>query len=177
MHPELDAARAGIAAVGRVAMGALRGISPFLQSDIAEQPGEQRPMDGAVAFGLFRAGRRHRPPQLLERLGELRLDVAPLAHARVGKEILAADPPQAAFSLQLPKLQEAQKIRSLVGKPGVALVGRGGALERALARVPDRERGGDDAHLGEAAFHARRHQHARHARIEGKPRQLAPYAG
>ena len=71
MHPELDAARAGVVAVGLVA-----------HADVAEQAGKQRAVDGAVAFGLLRVDRSKLPVELLEGLLQLDVDVAPFAHAR-----------------------------------------------------------------------------------------------
>src|SRR5258708_29017883 len=78
MHPELDAARAGITA--------LRFITVAY---IAQQARQQRAVDRAVALGAIRAHRRLLPAELVQRARELLRHVAPLPHARDGEEILA----------------------------------------------------------------------------------------
>src|SRR6185503_17513719 len=67
MHPELDAARPGIGALF------------VAHADVAEQPGQQRTVDGEIATGLLRP---HRGLFPFERLLELLVNVAPFAHAR-----------------------------------------------------------------------------------------------
>src|SRR5258706_12210104 len=112
-----------------------------------------------MAFGLLGIRRGGFPAEFLERRLELARHVAPFPHAGNREEILATGLfPLAAE--QLPELQQRQEIRALVGEPLVPLVGRGGALERALTRILHRERGGDDARRGEAALVACRDQHA-----------------
>src|SRR5258708_2144146 len=78
MHPELDAARAGITA--------LRFITVAY---IAQQARQQRAVDRAVALGAIRVHRRLLPAELMQRARELLRHVAPLPHARDGEEILA----------------------------------------------------------------------------------------
>src|SRR6185436_18870742 len=103
-------------------------------ADVAEQAGAQRAVDRAVF-----ARRRRRPVQLLERLAELRLDVAPLAHARHREEVLAAR--LLPFPVeQLPEIEEREEIGALVVELRLALVGRAGLVGRPLARVLHRER-------------------------------------
>src|SRR6185369_3998960 len=119
------------------------------QSHVAQQPGEQRAVDRAIAIGFFRLYRGFRP---IERLLELLVHVAPLAHAWVRQEILAAQPLQPGLVLQLPQLEEREEIRLLVGKARVTLVGRLGAFRRPLSRVLHRERRGDDAYLRETTL-------------------------
>jgi hypothetical protein len=53
--------------------------------------------------------------------------------------------------LQLPQLEAGQEVRAARRRSARALVGGRGALERPLARILHRQRGGDDAHLVEAA--------------------------
>jgi hypothetical protein len=93
------------------------------------------------------------------------------------REVLAAQPPQPRLFLQLPKLEEGEEIRLLVGEAAVTLVGLGSAFERTRARVLHRECGGDDPHLGEALFGACRDQHAGHARVQRQSCQLFPDRG
>src|SRR5262249_43517721 len=93
VHPELDAARAEVGA----------SLLAFLQADVAEQAREQRAVDRAVALrGLGPRGGAL-PAKLLQHLLELRVQVAPFAHARVGQEVLAAQAPQPLLALQLPQ--------------------------------------------------------------------------
>src|SRR2546421_278196 len=75
MHPELDAARAGIARFGLLA-----------QPDVAEEASAEGAVNGAVAFGLARIDGRARPFELVEHARELDVHVTPFAHAGNGKE-------------------------------------------------------------------------------------------
>src|SRR3954469_4892756 len=110
MDPELDAARAGIAR--------LRLVS---HADVAEEPRCQRPVDRPVAFRLVRIDGRIGPAELFQRARKLARYVAPLAHARHGKEVLAR------LLLHLlvkqPRdFQQRQEIRALVRKGRMALI-------------------------------------------------------
>src|SRR2546421_4501189 len=153
MHPELDAARAGIASFGLLA-----------QTDVAEQSRGEGAVNGAVAFGLARINRRSRPFELVEHARELGVDVAPFAHAGNGKEVLARLLLHLAFE-ELRQLEIGEEIGALVGEARMALIGRGGLLERPLARILHRERRGNGAHLAHAALVARGDQHAGDARV------------
>jgi len=161
VHPELDAAGTGVAAFRLVA-----------HADVAEQPGEQCAVDGAIPLGALGIRRGCRPFHLAERGFKLSVDIAPLPHARDGKEVLAASLLELSVK-QLPELEEGEKIRAFVGELRMAFVGGRRALERALARILHRERRGDDQQLLEAAFGARRDQHAADARVERQPGEFA----
>src|SRR2546425_13282050 len=124
MDPELDAARADVAAL-RLVPG----------TNIAEQAGGQRAMDRAVAFGPVVVHRGLGPVELVQRARELRRHVAPFPHARNGEEVLAASLLHLALE-ELRELQEAEEVGALIGKARMALVGGRGPVERALARVP-----------------------------------------
>ena len=165
MHPELDAARAAVASLLLV-----------LHPDVAEQPGEQRAMDRGVALLLRRVGARAAPSQLLDRVRQLLVDVAPLAHPRKGQEVVAAGLPEI-LAGQRPELQVREEIGALDGEARVTLVRGARLLERAFARVAHRERGGDDEHLLEAAFVPRRDQHPADPRVEREPGELAADVG
>ncbi len=166
MEPELDAAGAEISA-----------LVALFQTDIPDQPGKQRTVDRSIALRPLRIRRRGRPAHFLQRFPQLRVHVAPFAHPRVGEKVVPAEAPQARFGLQLPQLEEREEIGALVGEARVALVGRGGALHRPLARVLHRERRRDHQQLLERAFGARCDQHAREARVERQLGELAPDVG
>src|SRR2546426_11709992 len=137
MDPELDAARTGVAAHRR--------ITAFIPgTNVAEQPGEQRAMNGAVAFGPVVVHGGLGPIELAQRPRELRRYIAPFAHARDREEVLAAGLLHFVFE-QLGELQEAEEIRTLIGEARMAFVRRRRPVERPLARVLHRERAGDDA--------------------------------
>ena len=163
MDPELDAARAGVAAFHLVS-----------RTDVAQEARGQRAMNGAIAFGPVVVHRGLGPVELVQRARELRGHVAPFPHARNGEEVLAAGLLHLALE-ELRELQEAEEIRAFIGEARVALVRRRRLVERTLARVLHRERAGDHAHLREAALLARRDQHAADARVERQARELASH--
>ncbi len=164
MDPEPDAARPAIAAARRVA-------AFILGADVAEEPGRQRTVDGAIAIRPFGIDRRFVPAELVQRARELAGDVAPLAHARHREEILAAGALHLLFE-ELRELQQPEEIGALMREARVALVRGGRLVERPLARVLHRQRRGDEAYLRDAAFLARGDQHAADARVERQPREL-----
>src|SRR5204862_5647300 len=67
-----------------------------------------------------------------------------------------------------PQVQEADEVRLLVLEAGVLLVGLRALLERAHARVLDRERRRDDDDLVRAAEAIGLEDHPREARVDGK---------
>src|SRR5882762_6001650 len=111
MHPELDAARTGVTAFRLVA-----------HADVAEQSGEECAVDGAIPLGTLGVHRRCRPFHLTERGFKLSVDIAPLPHARDGKEVLAASLLELSVK-HFPELEESEKIRALVGELRMAFVG------------------------------------------------------
>ena len=168
MHPELDAARAGVVVVLLV-----------LHADVAEQAAEQRAVDRAVRLGLLQVGARHAsspvpPPTAGAARGcrATRACARRTGNSRGSACATSAPCPNAFHSLRI-----AEEIRALVGEFRVALVGRGGLVQRPLARILHRQRRGDHQHLLQAAFRARRDQHAADARIERQARELAPGIG
>src|SRR3954454_23322880 len=127
MNPELDAARAGVAPFRFITV-----------ADIAQEAREQRAMDRAVALGALRMRRRFFPAELLQRARELLRDVAPLPHARDGKEILSRRLLHLVLE-ELRHLEEGEEVRALVGELRMALVGRPRLVVRPLARVLHRK--------------------------------------
>src|SRR5439155_9885710 len=65
------------------------------------------------------------------------------------------------------------KVRAYGCDLRLGFAGGSRALERALPRILRRERRGDDQQLLEAAFGARRDQHAADARVERQPGEFA----
>src|SRR2546430_9567756 len=110
MDPELDPARAGVAAFHLVS-----------RTDVAQEPRGQRAMNGAIAFGPVVVHRGLGPVELVQRARELRGHVAPFPHARNGEEVLAASLLHLALE-ELRELEEADKVGPLVGEARTALV-------------------------------------------------------
>jgi hypothetical protein len=169
MRPEADAARAEVMA-----------LLLALQAEVAEQAGEQGLVDLLVGGRLPVLA----PAVLAAQRVQLRMHLAPLAHAQVAEVILAA--PVALLALRgvrplrvegLPQVQPGEELRALllfVAAPfGVGLVRRAGLLLRPLARILHRQGCGDDQHLAQAVAVARGEDHAADARIERQLRQLA----
>ena len=145
-----------------------------LAADVAEQPGEQRHVDGVVGAGnvVFL------PAQLGDHRVQLAVHLAPFAQAQIRQEIRVDRIDQLPVGFLVldgipepgPQLHPGQELGFLVGELPVLFVGRLLALLRTFARVLHRQRGGDDQHFLEAAEVARGDQHAADARVE---RQLA----
>ena len=177
MAPELDAARAEVPV-----------LVVGLEADVAEQAGQQCEVDLLVVGGC-----RVQAPAVFGHHGQqLRMDVAPLAHAPRRDELVA----QALFLLAvrqlvavaaflvavqappvldpLPQLQRAAELAALVVERLVALVGQLRAVLRAVSHVLARQRRGDHQHFGERLSLARLDDHAADARVQRQARQLAP---
>ena len=113
--------------------------------DLAEQPGEHAAVHGGVVvLRLFRRA-------VLDDVGELPVDVAPLAHPGNGEEVRFAKPPHriaAAASFRVgrfvPNVEEREEVGVHIGER--AMGGSGGffLLLGPLARVGHAEPGGDD---------------------------------
>ena len=175
--PELDAARTKVPIV---VVG--------LAADVAEQAREQRGMDLLIAS-------RHRvhAPTVLSHHGEqLRVDVAPLAHAARRNEVVAQTllllavrqlvrivrSAVAAPSFDpLPELQRAAEFAAFVVEGLVLLVGGLRALLRPVTHVLARQRRSDHQHFGQRALLARGDDHAADPRVERQARQFAADGG
>ena len=77
----------------------------------------------------------------------------------------------------LPQGQEGQEIRARLGEPAVHRVGGVPGIGRALARVLDRQRGGDDEHLAGAAVPAGGQDHPPEPRVDGQVGELTAGVG
>ena len=156
-----------------------------LAADVAQQAGEHRQVDLLVGR---RAGVE--PPAVLGHHGvQLRMDVAPLAHAARRDEVLAQQRlllahAQLVFAVAaaavlepLPELQVADELGLLVVELAMRSVGRGLLLDGPVAHVLHAEGAGDDQHLGQRLAAARLEDHAAHARVQRQLRQLAADGG
>ena len=151
---------------GSRAASTARRLRVVAKSDLREQPGEQRAMD-PVGVRLARLLRNVQAERLREP-HELAVEVLPLAHAQVVQVLGAAHAAErAARELALPGLevvpevQQRQEVAGRVDEAGVEPVGLLALLERALARVLDREPRDDREHLARDALRLRLEHHAR----------------
>jgi hypothetical protein len=99
----------------------------LLAGDIAQQAAGNGPVYCLVQRRRLVPGEA---PQLAQGLAQLGVDVAPLAHTRVGEEVGAAETAHAALGLQLvqlgvigaPDIEQHQEVGLGVGKAAVHLV-------------------------------------------------------
>ena len=148
----------------------------ILHADVRQQTGQQRSMDLAI----FRRLTVDRQAKLFHHLAQLGVDVLPLAHAQIVKKI---DPALAAELIRrqrllllaevVPQIDEGEEIRLFIVKAAVLLVGGLLLIHRPLARILNRQRGGDDHRFPHAAVLLRLQHHPRQARVH---RQLAELA-
>ncbi len=144
-------------------------------------------MNQRVARGVDRVGQcvGPAPPEFLHLLGERAVQIAPLDQAQIGHEVRAAafDQPAMAEALgervgqELPQRKQAEEIRTLVAKAQVRLIGRLLLFQRPFARIGNRQRAGNDQHLGKATVVARGENHAPDARVDRQLRELATEGG
>ena len=142
-----------------------------LEPELGEQPREQRGVDRL----RLRLGAVERHVDLLGRLAELGDEVLPLAHAQVVEELgvaataeLVARQRALLLAQVAPQVQEREEVGMLVGEAGVELIGLLALLGRALARVLDRQRGGDDDDLLRAAEPVGLEDHPAEPRVDGQ---------
>ena len=173
MRKELDAARAQVFA--RVALGLQ------LATDVAQQPGQHRQMQLLVA-----CRQRVESPFVFRHHGvQLRVDVAPLAHAAQVDKVL----PQQLFILTvrqlvrcggtalgvvdpLPEFQVTAEFAFLVIKFGMGLIRLGLCFHRAVAHVLHAQRRRDHQHFVQCTPGTRLQDHAADTRVQ---RQLGQF--
>src|ERR1017187_909026 len=120
------------------------------------------------------------PAQILQRAVQLRVQILPLAHPQIGKEIRLAEFSPLALRAEalplvvnrVPDFQQREKIRLRISK---ALVrGGGGVLfvERTFARVLNAQAGGDDEQFARGVFVLRLQQHPAQRRVNWQPREI-----
>jgi len=121
--------------------GTGRGAAGFIARPILER-----------CVGVVGRGGPHRFTQLGHGVFELRVDIAPFTHARVGQEMLPAEPAHPALGFErfervvvgLPDPEKRQKIRARLVEASMGSGGRFLSIRWALAGVLDAEAGGND---------------------------------
>ena len=161
---------------------------------------EQARQDGAVNRAM--TGRAHREIVFLAGLHpvvdrrhfetvafaqhvlQLRMHIAPLAHARERQVVRRAEFPQLAereplefVVIRLPDREQREKIRVGMREAPVRRVGLGLRVERALPRVLDTQRRRDDEHLAQRLLVPALDDHAADRRIGGQAREFAAEFG
>ena len=123
-------------------------------------------------------------PEIAGERGKLAVQVLPLADAQVVEELGAAQAAerragQLALPLGevVPERHEGQEVGLGLGEAAVRGVGGLLVVRRALARVLDGQRGGDDEDLAGAALLARLDDHPGDARVDGQAGHLAAGLG
>ena len=136
-------------------------------------------MNGLVGFFL-RQLRAHAKPQLAAGNNELRVNVAPLAHAHVGEVLPLAQLAQLILAQCLPlgfvvapQGEPGEKIRLRMLKTGVSLIGLGLLVGGSFPRILNRHGTDNYQHFGQTARLTGRQQHAAESRVYRQPRQLA----
>jgi hypothetical protein len=171
MAPEADAARAEV-----------RLVLVALDADVAEQAGEHR----LVQLLVGRLARVDAPAVLGDDRLQLRMDVAPLAHATRRDEVVAQQllvlarreavlaMPAARVLEPRPELERAEELGLLVVELRVRLVGGLADARAGRSRTSwTLSALGDDQHLAQRLAMARLEDHAADARIERQARELA----
>ena len=136
------------------------------------------------AAAASRDRRRDRDTEVLARLPQLSMDVLPLTDPQVVQELLTAHPAErvaGALALLLaqvgPQAEVGQEVAGRVTEARVQLVGLRLLVDRAFARVLDRQRRRDDEDLVDDSLLLRLEHHATEPRVEGKPREPASGLG
>ena len=145
-------------------------------ADIADEAGEERPVDLLVSGGRGVLA----DLELRGHLAQLPREVAPFAHAHIGKEMLAAGVVELSVGFlvhegrieETPQVDELLEIGLLVTELLVSAVRCFALVLRPVARVLDRESRGGDHHLGEAMEFAGSEQQPADARIHRQSREL-----
>ena len=161
--------------------------------DVAQEAGEDAAVDGPVkrraerrrlrvdlAHAVIRRGQPEIVP-LLQRIQQLRVDVAPLAHPRVAEKMVAAKPPELRLRhrlklpvIRLPDVEQREKIRVGMHKAPVRRVGLLLLVHRPLARILDAQARRDDDDFAHRLLRARLQNHPPHRGIHREPREFAP---
>ncbi|MND85517.1 hypothetical protein D3C80_774450 [compost metagenome] len=138
-----------------------------------QQPRQQRDVDLTV-FSRFAVDR---DPQLFDHLTQLGIDILPLAHAQIVQIFGPAQTTKRIgrqrfllFAEIIPQIHKREEIRLFVLETTVHLIGSLLFIHRTLARILNRERGGDNHRLAHTAVFLRLQHHTCQTRID---RQLA----
>ena len=113
--------------------------------------------------------------------GQLEVYVAPLPHTQVGEKLALAELAQlvlaqclALFLVVIPERCPGQEVRALMPKATVFLIGGLLLVHRALPRVLDAQRTGNNQHLREAACLVARQEHPGESRVDRQLRHTPP---
>ena len=156
-----------------------RALVGCAHTDVREQAGEDRSMDGIAIAGRPRGGALE--PQ---RCAELADEVLPLAHAQVVDELLSAPGPESRRRLRclgllevVPEVEQREDVRRGVDESRVSCIRSGGTLLGSLARVPDSERCRHDDDVVGASLPLGLHDHPAESRVHGQSRESTPNVG
>ncbi|CCJ85820.1 putative periplasmic protein kinase ArgK and related GTPases of G3E family [Cronobacter dublinensis 582] len=154
--------------------GVLLFIGIF-HADMRQQAGEERGVHLAITcrFAVYRNA------ELFHHLAQLGVDILPLAHAQIVKVIGAAQTAELVRGERLlllaevvPQVHERQEIGLFIVEAAVFFIGRLLFIQRALARILNRERRGNNHRLTHAAVLLRLQHHARQTRVHRQLRKL-----
>ncbi len=123
--------------------------------------------------------------QLLEGVVKLRVEVLPLAHAQVGKEVGFAELAALVLGAQgfplvvdgVPDIEQGEEIRLRIHEALVRGIGGVFLVERAFARVLDAEAGGDDEQFARGVLVLGLQQHAAERGVDGQAGEVGAQAG
>ncbi len=152
----------------------------ILHADVRQQTGQQRGMDLAI----FRWLAVDRQAKLLHHLAQLGIDILPLAHAQIVQII---DPALTAelirrqgfllFAEIVPQVHKGEEVRLFIVKAAVFFVRGLLFVHRPLARILNRQRGGDDHRFSHAAVLLRLQHHPRQTRVYRQLAKLTAHRG
>ncbi|SSK75238.1 Uncharacterised protein [Klebsiella pneumoniae] len=135
-------------------------------------------------LAIFRRLTVDRQAKLFHHLAQLGVDVLPLAHTQIVKKI---DPALAAELIRrqrllllaevVPQIDEGEEIGLFIVEAAMFFVRGLLFVHRPLARVLDRQRGGDDHRFPHAAVLLRLQHHPRQTRIHRQLAELAAQRG
>jgi len=145
-------------------------------SYVAQQTAHQGTMDALVGgFGFVE------PSAGFSQQGmELTMDLSPLAHAQRRKKVVADVLREPAirflvpdeFVVELPQLQQADEIGTLVAERRMAFVGGVRLVDRPLARILYGQGGRDDQYLAETVLTVRFQHHPADTRVDRQSREI-----
>ena len=148
-----------------------RGLRVIGRVDRFGGCGQQRGFGALAGIGI--------PAQLGTQQAQLTVQLAPFAHAQEGQEIPATPVAQLALgqvlvglAVGVPQTQDADELRTPVGKLGMGVVGGFAGLGRALAWVLDAQERGNGDHRRQAVVRVRGHQHPCQLHVHRQPRHL-----
>ena len=156
--------------------GGIELLALVALGDIAQQPGQQCLMDGLVGL-LLRQLRTHLKAQLSAGDDQLTMDLAPLAHAHIGKVLALTELAQLVLAECLalllvitPQRDPRQKVRARMLKPSMGLIGLRLFIGGSLAWILNRHSTDNHQHLGQTPLLVGREQHASQPGVDRQAR-------